>query len=362
MELNENGYLVKTCKVARVGELEYLGSEIGIDDSPNKIFKVYRDADELFNPETLKSFEGVPVTLLHPDSLEVKSDNWMETAKGHAQNFRPDDNKEFLLCEIYLQDASTIEIVDKHDIKELSAGYDSILEYQDGRIKQTRIRGNHTAIVPEGRCGSECKIGDRGISMKPEIKIKIADSLNKHLLKLKALQINDAEPEKTAEEAQSQLQEAATAVQEAITAVEEVKKEVAATPDTVVDAPEDGSEDADKDARIAELEARIAELEAELKAKDEEAERASTMNDAALRFPKLKINDAKSARDVRERVLLDSKAFSQSDMKKMNDAEIKAAYAAVCAINPAKNNIGSKLLADSKPKATVSASKRLGGK
>lgn len=370
LEITPQGYLVKRgCNIARLIALEYAGSEIGYNDRPDEIFTVYRDEKELFNPETIKSFEGMPVTIIHPPNLEVNADDWKEKSAGHVQNVRREG--EYLVCDVYIQDAAAIEILKLTGIKEISCGYDSVLIYQDGKIWQTKIRGNHVAIVREGRCGDTCKLGDRGLAMNKLSKTKIADSLSKHLQKLKALKIGDS-AEEAASDATDTLEDAKQAVTEAIELVEEVKKEVEAAPDGQPIADAEGTDPSDdKDAKIAELEsqieekdAKIAELEEELKKRDEASETSTVVADAALRFPKTKLGDAKTAREARERILVDTKAFSKADMKSMTDAEIRAAYVAVSAINPAKGTsaLGSKILGDSKIVENSNLSGLFGGK
>src|SRR5690606_34331493 len=41
---------------------------------------------------------------------------------------------------------------------EVSCGYDADIEEIDGKLTKVNIRGNHLAIVDEGRCGADCKI------------------------------------------------------------------------------------------------------------------------------------------------------------------------------------------------------------
>jgi len=88
----------------------------------------------------------------------------------------------------------------------------------------------------------------------------------------------------------------------------------------------------------------------------------SVVNDAKTRFPKVKLNDAKNARDVRINVLVDHGIYSKEQATKLTDAEIRAAYAGLVATSAKKNSAISSLLNDSQSKQTKSASARLGGK
>lgn len=125
----------------------------------------------------------------------------------------------------------------------------------------------------------------------------------------------------------------------------------------------------DKDAQIASLTAELEQVKKErdeLKSRVEELEaekdKDSVMNDAKARFPKAKLNDAKSGRDVRIGVLVDHGIYTKYQASKLTDAEIRAAYAGLVATSTKKNRTVSSLLNDSKAAQTKSASARLGGK
>lgn len=62
----------------------------------------------------------------------------------------------------------------------MSLGYDSDIIEKNGKLVKTNIRANHLAIVPEGRCGSACKIGDSkkvNKTMFKKRKLSLADSI-----------------------------------------------------------------------------------------------------------------------------------------------------------------------------------------
>ena len=60
------GYLLcLNVPVARTGTQEYLPEELGQPPGPDPI-QVYRPEDEVFAPETIASFEGMPVTKQPP--------------------------------------------------------------------------------------------------------------------------------------------------------------------------------------------------------------------------------------------------------------------------------------------------------
>ena len=65
-----NGWLeIKDNPISRVGVFPYLGKQIDPSLEPDKIYQVYRPAEELSNPETIESFKLLPWVDLHPSKL-----------------------------------------------------------------------------------------------------------------------------------------------------------------------------------------------------------------------------------------------------------------------------------------------------
>lgn len=159
--LTPEGFLIcRNVPIARTGEQIYHGSEVPVTPGTDGTVTIVRDEAEVFHPDTIASFEGKPFTLYHPEDA-VTPENWSELSKGHAQNVRRGEGLEAdtLLADILVMDRDTIDKLD--DIREVSCGYDA--EYEEiapGRGRQTKIRGNHVALVEKGRCGSLCAIHD----------------------------------------------------------------------------------------------------------------------------------------------------------------------------------------------------------
>ena len=156
------GYLLcEAVPIARTGELAYAPAETPIPAGEGQTI-ITRGAADLFAAETLASFEGKPVTLEHPPDF-VTPDTWKQYAVGTVQNVRQGDGEDAdkLLADLLLTDARAIEAVRTKKLRELSCGYDA--EYSadaPGKGRQTNIRGNHVALVAQGRCGSACAIQD----------------------------------------------------------------------------------------------------------------------------------------------------------------------------------------------------------
>lgn len=162
--LSPEGFLIcRNVPIARTGWQDYLAGEVGLEGSD--IVKVYRSEREVFAPATMASFEGKPVTSNHP-SAPVDPSNFSAYAKGHAQNVRrgAGGDSDKLLADLIINDAMLIGEIEGGK-REISCGYECEYEQDSqGRVQQTEIRGNHVAVVSEGRAGNTVQIQDE----KPE--------------------------------------------------------------------------------------------------------------------------------------------------------------------------------------------------
>ncbi|HBN5913837.1 TPA: DUF2213 domain-containing protein [Morganella morganii] len=372
------GYAVTTATITRAGSIEYYGHEIGLTGSDaNKKVSIIRTLEELSEPETLKSFEGLPLTLTHPDSGEVTAGDHKEKAIGHIQNVRVEGGK--VVCDVYITDAAAIATLEKTDVREVSVGYEPAeIEERDGKLYHINIRGNHVAVVAEGRYGADVRLNDKkGKAMFKTLKDAIAFMQGKKLKDSEGAALTADEIvgmiaalEKALADLEGNASEEALAKsQELIAQLAELKTQLESMKAAPTDAdPETPSGD-DKDAKIAALESENAQLREENQKLKEELEQIkadgetnSTLNDAKTRFPKLKFTDAKSARDIRAIVLKSTGAFNDAQVKAMTDSEVRAAYAAVQATQKPRSTIGEHLLNDSANKPNKSVSQRLGGK
>ncbi|MEX0304259.1 MAG: DUF2213 domain-containing protein [Leisingera sp.] len=158
----QDGYLITEAFAVRTGIQHYSGAEVGLDDKD--VVRVYRPEDEVKAPASLATFSHAPLTMGHPK--RVTSDNWADLAKGEVSTeAKWEDGK--IKLPLIIKDAAAIAAVEA-GTRELSAGYVCQLEFKDGVTPggeaydaiQRNIRVNHLAIVPKGRAGSECRIGD----------------------------------------------------------------------------------------------------------------------------------------------------------------------------------------------------------
>ena len=165
-ELTLEGFLKAPAKIFRTGVQQYTKLELGIDASLD-IVRLYRSPEEVFAPEALASFEGQTITYYHPEK-GVDSGNWKSHAVGDFHNVEQDEtDAKFGRSDLIVRDRDAVLSI-AYGVKELSCGYGFELvtgagttpegEAYDGL--QTKIRGNHLAIVYQGRCGAGCAVGD----------------------------------------------------------------------------------------------------------------------------------------------------------------------------------------------------------
>lgn len=141
----------------------------------------YRPPEEVGAPEALASFAGKPITNLHPQTMVTP-----ETARAHSGGALGDtltlgDDGNVRVSSLTLHAADLIRAYDAGTL-ELSLGYWADIvehpgvtpegEHYDDR--QTNIRGNHVALVPQGRAGRVASLpvmdGLESITEKPLMK------------------------------------------------------------------------------------------------------------------------------------------------------------------------------------------------
>lgn len=157
------GYLLcEEVPIARTGVQDYAEMELEGIEGKDGVIEVDRDEDAVFDPETIASFLGKPVTLNHPND-PVTPDTWSYLAKGTAHNVRRGEGEQsnLLIADLLITDKGAINEIRNNGLKEISCGYDA--EYEQiapGRARQASIVGNHVALVKNARCGPVCSVQD----------------------------------------------------------------------------------------------------------------------------------------------------------------------------------------------------------
>lgn len=167
--LTPEGFLLcEDVPVARTGEMLYAAGEVPVEAGPDGLIRISRTPEEVFRDATLASCAGKPITLDHPDDF-VTPDTCSALSKGTMLNIRRGDGlaDDLIVVDLLITTADAISAVQDDEIEEVSLGYEADYEpVSPGRGVQRNIVVNHVAIVPRGRCGPRCAIGDKEPEMK----------------------------------------------------------------------------------------------------------------------------------------------------------------------------------------------------
>jgi hypothetical protein len=194
------GYLLCTeVPIARTGVLHYLAHELPeLIPAPDGTILVYRDESEVFNPESMRTFQGKSVVNGHPPSF-VTPATYRKYACGSMFNIRrgEGDQSNLLLADLLITEPGAIADIEDGKV-EVSCGYDATYdqkEDQPGIAYQLNIKGNHLALEDAGRCGPTCSIGDKKMTKRTTFFNNIRRAF--HTQDAEALEsaINDAEPD-----------------------------------------------------------------------------------------------------------------------------------------------------------------------
>lgn len=156
------GFLLCTdVPLARTGIMNYAPGETPVAIGPKGYVEIERNADEVFNPQSLATYTSAPFTLDHP-SVDVIPTNWRDLAHGDVLNARRGDNEliECVVGDIMVKSPEAIAAIQRGR-REVSVGYTCDYdEIEPGRGRQRNIIVNHVALVERGRCGPRCSIRD----------------------------------------------------------------------------------------------------------------------------------------------------------------------------------------------------------
>ena len=226
------GYLLcLNVPVARTGTQEYLPEELGLPGGGGTI-PVYRPEEEVFAPETVASFEGMPVTNDHPpDGVDIENIRRLQMGHAHNVRRRTGEEEDLLLADLIITDPRLIDAI-LEGKREISCGYTYELAEENGQYIQRKIRGNHIAVVDAGRAGKRVSIKDK----KP---IERSTSMKKPLSKILARMAKDGDVEAVAEFIEELIGEPETPAEAVAEVVEEAVEAVEATEEPVtVEVPE----------------------------------------------------------------------------------------------------------------------------
>ncbi|HIT02502.1 MAG TPA: DUF2213 domain-containing protein [Candidatus Enterenecus merdae] len=243
------GYLIcRNVPIARTGPQEYLARELQLDGDPDRLVSVDRLPEDVFEPATLASFEGKPVTDGHPPE-DVGPENYAAYQKGHVQNVRREGD--YIVADLYINDANLVSDIQNGVKREVSCGYLCTYEPAGAGYRQTHIRGNHVAVVPKGRAGHAVAIKDA--AKEAEKGMNAMNKLVHGILAAFGMAAKDAQPE----EMDGLIETTATAL-DAVPAEDETPAAPEAAP--AGDGGDEPPVDDALDKRLAGIEAMLAKL------------------------------------------------------------------------------------------------------
>jgi hypothetical protein len=158
MALDANGTLIcLAAPICRSGYQTYKASEVDPQSGDDTEMDILRPVAEVTSPATIASFEGVDLTLRHPAKF-IDPDTHAWSALGHAQNVRvgpkDKDGNVQLVADLFIKDRSLQEAIER-GVRDLSCGYRyDLVQLSNGDWAQVNIRGNHIAVVEDGRAGT----------------------------------------------------------------------------------------------------------------------------------------------------------------------------------------------------------------
>lgn len=161
-------YEIKENPLTKVGVFPYLGKQIDDSLEPDQIYQVLRPAEELADAETQQSFRLLPwiddhVMLGSPsEGLTAPEKKGIQGVVGEDITF----DGEYLKANIKVFSEKLAKQIESGK-KELSIGYRCLYELTPGVYNgqqydaiQRSIRGNHLALVDEGRAGPDVSVLD----------------------------------------------------------------------------------------------------------------------------------------------------------------------------------------------------------
>jgi hypothetical protein len=172
-------YLTAPARLSRTGLQRYRarelvgedGQQIFADKQPDDIVTLLRPEDEVSDPESIASFEDMPITDMHPDRVTypngVTSDNWKQLAIGHVRDCKWQAKDGYVGGRVRINDATAISNVFSGR-SQLSVGYGFECDKQAGVHSDgqpyhgimRKVRGNHLAVTDVARGGPGCRIAD----------------------------------------------------------------------------------------------------------------------------------------------------------------------------------------------------------
>ena len=170
--IDQDGRLhISLTNISKANICPYKGSEIPDSESlgleQDKVYKLLRDPEELAKPETVASFNNIPILDRH---VPVDANNHADNSDRVIGSTGTDAAYEhpFMTNSLSFWPKSAIDKIEDGEEKQLSCAYRYVPDMQPGESpdgqkydgRMTKLAGNHLALVKEGRAGPDVMVAD----------------------------------------------------------------------------------------------------------------------------------------------------------------------------------------------------------
>ena len=161
---------VSLTPISKANVCGYLGREIpGFKElglAADKVYKLYRHPDEL--EKAADSFNGKPLLFGHNPVSAAAHDHDRTVGAVHGAVYK----HPFLMAALDVWPSKAIDAIESGEHEELSSAYAYDPDMTPGKTPEgerfdgvmRNIRGNHVAMVKEGRAGSDVRVHDSALS------------------------------------------------------------------------------------------------------------------------------------------------------------------------------------------------------
>ena len=163
-----NGFMeVKGSNISRVGVFPYSGAQIAPELEADRVYMVYRPNESLADPQTIESFKRIP--FLDEHAMVGDAEGTIPAEQKGVHGIITENvwfEEPYLKADIKVYSEHLKDLINKGKT-ELSIGYRCIYEQTPGEYDgqeydfiQRELRGNHLALVDEGRSGPDVSVQD----------------------------------------------------------------------------------------------------------------------------------------------------------------------------------------------------------
>jgi len=207
--IDENGYLhVTQTHLTKEQVAPYFGKEIpgweqlGLE--PEKVYYGYRSGEELERAKD--TFNGMPLLIIHKqDSAHAP----LKEERVGSIGTTPVWDAPYLDNALTVTDQNAISAIDDGSLREISCGYFFEPDFTPGEFNgvhydfvMRNIRGNHVALVKEGRAGPDVSVHD---GLPSKLKVQKTMQLNRKQVAVRAALATFLMPRLTVDAAPAEL-------------------------------------------------------------------------------------------------------------------------------------------------------------